>query len=123
MRFAGKTVVVTGAGGFIGSALVERLVGVGAQVRAMLRYTSRAERGCLRYIPAPVMQEIEVTFGDVRDVDAMREIIRGADAIFHLSALVGIPYCMSTPKKSSTQMYWGPQTFSWSQRNSVPSSA
>ena len=51
VQFADKTVVVTGAGGFIGSALVERLVGAGAHVRAMLRYTSRAERGCLSYSP------------------------------------------------------------------------
>jgi NAD dependent epimerase/dehydratase len=99
VRLADKTVVVTGAGGFIGSALVERLVGVGARVRAMLRYTSRAERGCLSYVSAPVMQEVEITFGDVRDVDAMREIIRGADAIFHLSALVGIPYSYEHPQE------------------------
>ena len=99
VRLADKTVVVTGAGGFIGSALVERLVGVGARVRAMLRYTSRAERGCLSDVSAPVMREVEVTFGDVRDVDAMREIIRGADAIFHLSALVGIPYSYEHPQE------------------------
>ena len=99
MRFADKTVVVTGAGGFIGSALVERLVTAGARVRAMLRYTSRAERGCLGYVPEPVMREVEITFGDVRDVDAMREISRGADAIFHLAALVGIPYSYEHPQE------------------------
>ena len=99
VQFADKTVVVTGAGGFIGSALVERLVGAGAHVRAMLRYTSRAERGCLSYLSAPVLREVEITFGDVRDVDAMREIIRGADAIFHLSALVGIPYSYEHPQE------------------------
>jgi NAD dependent epimerase/dehydratase len=98
VQFADKTVVVTGAGGFIGSALVERLVGDGARVRAMLRYTSRAERGCLSFIPDAVMREVEITFGDVRDVDAMREIIRGADAVFHLAALVGIPYSYEHPQ-------------------------
>jgi NAD dependent epimerase/dehydratase len=99
VRFADKTVVVTGAGGFIGSALVEHLVGVGARVRAMLRYTSRAERGCLSYVPEPVMREVDITFGDVRDIDAMREIITGADVIFHLSALVGIPYSYEHPQE------------------------
>ena len=98
VQFADKTVVVTGAGGFIGSALVERLVEDGARVRAMLRYTSRAERGCLSYIPEPVMREVETSFGDVRDVDAMREIVRDADAIFHLAALVGIPYSYEHPQ-------------------------
>lgn len=99
MQFANKTVVVTGAGGFIGSALVERLVADGAQVRAMLRYTSRAERGCLDYISESVMNEVELIFGDVRDIDAMREISRGADSIFHLAALVGIPYSYEHPQE------------------------
>lgn len=99
MRFADKTVVVTGAGGFIGSALVEQLVTAGARVRAMLRYTSRAERGCLSFVPDPVLREVDITFGDVRDVDAMREISRGADAIFHLAALIGIPYSYEHPQE------------------------
>jgi NAD dependent epimerase/dehydratase len=99
VRFEDKTVVVTGAGGFIGSALVERLVTSGARVRAMLRYTSRAERGCLGFVPEPVLREVEITFGDVRDVDAMRDISRGADAIFHLAALVGIPYSYEHPQE------------------------
>ena len=99
VRFADKTVVVTGAGGFIGSALVERLVGAGARVRAMLRYTSRAERGCLSYIPEPVMREVEITFGDVRDVDAMREIIRGADAISTSPPSSAFPTRTSIPKR------------------------
>jgi NAD dependent epimerase/dehydratase len=99
VQFANKTVVVTGAGGFIGSALVERLVAAGAEVRAMLRYTSRAERGCLGYVSEPVMRDVELSFGDVRDVDAMREISRGAHAIFHLAALIGIPYSYEHPQE------------------------
>jgi dTDP-glucose 4,6-dehydratase len=99
VRFADKTVVVTGAGGFIGSALVERLVNSGARVRAMLRYTSRADLGCLGLVPEAVMRDVELTFGDVRDVDAMREISRGADAIFHLAALIGIPYSYEHPQE------------------------
>jgi dTDP-glucose 4,6-dehydratase len=99
MRFEGKTVVVTGAGGFIGSHLVERLVADGANVRAMLRYTSRGQRGCLDLIPKAVLQDVAVTLGDVRDFDAVREVMRGADAVFHLAALIGIPYSYEHPQE------------------------
>src|ERR1700722_758245 len=99
LRFGDKTVVVTGAGGFIGSALVERLGAEGAHVRAMLRYTSRGQRGCLSDIPEAVMREIDITLGDVRDFDAVREVARGADAIFHLAALIGIPYSYEHPQE------------------------
>jgi len=99
VRFAGKTVVVTGAGGFIGSHLVERLVGEGATVRAMLRYTSRGQRGCLDLVPESTLGNVEITLGDVRDFDAVREIVRGADAIFHLAALIGIPYSYEHPQE------------------------
>jgi len=99
VRFAGKTVVVTGAGGFIGSHVVERLVREGATVRAVLRYTSRGQRGALDLLPADVMSEVELTLGDVRDFDAVREVMRGADAMFHLAALVGIPYSYEHPQE------------------------
>lgn len=99
MRFAGKTVVVTGAGGFIGSHVVERLVREGAQVRAMLRYTSRGQRGCLDLVPADVLEDVAITLGDVRDFDAVREVMRGADAMFHLAALIGIPYSYEHPQE------------------------
>ena len=99
MRFEGKTVVVTGAGGFIGSHLVERLLDEGATVRAMLRYTSRGQRGCLDLLPERALDGVAVTLGDVRDFDAVREIARGADAIFHLAALIGIPYSYEHPQE------------------------
>jgi len=99
VRFAGKTVVVTGAGGFIGSHLVERLLGEGARVRAMLRYTSRGQRGCLDLLPESLLDDVAVTMGDVRDFDAVREVMRGADAIFHLAALIGIPYSYEHPQE------------------------
>jgi dTDP-glucose 4,6-dehydratase len=99
VRFEGKTVVVTGAGGFIGSHLVERLVAEGARVRAMLRYTSRGQRGALELVPDSTLASVDVTLGDVRDFDAVREIVRGADAIFHLAALIGIPYSYEHPQE------------------------
>jgi len=99
VRFEGKTVVVTGAGGFIGSHLVERLAQEGARVRAMLRYTSRGQRGALDLLPRGVLDSVDITLGDVRDFDAVREICRGAGAIFHLAALVGIPYSYEHPQE------------------------
>ncbi len=99
MRFEGKTVVVTGAGGFIGSHMVEHLVTSGAHVRAMLRYTSRGQHGCLELLPPALLDSVDITMGDVRDFDAVREIARGADAIFHLAALVGIPYSYEHPQE------------------------
>ncbi len=99
MRFDGKTVVVTGAGGFIGSHVVERLVDDGARVRALLRYTSRGQRGWLEYASPDLMSHVEVTLGDVRDFDAVREVLRGADAVFHLAALIGIPYSYEHPQE------------------------
>jgi dTDP-glucose 4,6-dehydratase len=99
VRFAGKTVVVTGAGGFIGSHVVERLVRDGANVRAMLRYTSRGQRGALDLMTADVADSVAVTLGDVRDFDAVREVMRGADAMFHLAALIGIPYSYEHPQE------------------------
>jgi NAD dependent epimerase/dehydratase len=99
VRFGDKTVVVTGAGGFIGSALVERLVQDGAHVRAMLRYTSRGQRGCLDDLDNAVMENVDVTLGDVRDPDGVRAVLRDADAIFHLAALVGIPYSYEHPQE------------------------
>ena len=99
MRFEGKTVVVTGAGGFIGSHVVERLVADGANVRAMLRYTSRGQRGCLDDVPDGVLASTEIIHGDVRDGDAVREVVRGADAVFHLAALIGIPYSYEHPQE------------------------
>jgi dTDP-glucose 4,6-dehydratase len=99
VRFAGRTVVVTGAGGFIGSHVVEQLVREGASVRAMLRYTSRGQRGCLDLVPEAVLADVAVTLGDVRDFDAVREVMRGADAVLHLAALIGIPYSYEHPQE------------------------
>jgi NAD dependent epimerase/dehydratase len=99
VRFEGKTVVVTGAGGFIGSHLVEALLAEGARVRAMLRYTSRGQRGCLDLVPEELLRDVEVILGDVRDFDAVREVVRGADAVFHLAALIGIPYSYEHPQE------------------------
>src|SRR5687768_14248509 len=97
--YDGRTVVVTGAGGFIGGHLVEQLVAEGARVRAMLRYTSRGQRGALELLDPEVLDHVDLSLGDVRDLDAIRELMRGAEMTFHLAALVGIPYSYQHPQE------------------------
>ena len=99
MFFEGKTVVVTGAGGFIGSHVVERLIADGAHVRGLLRYTSRGQLGFLDQLTPAALANVGVTHGDVRDFDAVRGVMHGADAVFHLGALIGIPYSYEHPQE------------------------
>jgi dTDP-glucose 4,6-dehydratase len=96
---AGRSALVTGAGGFIGSHLVERLVAEGAQVRAFVRYTARAEIGYLRLAPPDVRARIEFVFGDLRDEHAVAEAMRGVEVVFHLGALIAIPYSYVHPRE------------------------
>lgn len=92
-----KRALVTGAGGFVGSHLVEALVRDGWQVRAFLRYTSKSVRGWLDDLPAEVQNDIEFVHGDIRDADIINRAARGCGRIYHLAALVGIPYSYETP--------------------------
>lgn len=93
----GKKVLITGAGGFIGSHLTETLAREGAQVRAFVRYTSRGDWGLLSFSPAEIRRELEVTAGDIRDLEAMRKAMRGVSHVFHLGALIAIPYSYVHP--------------------------
>jgi len=95
----GRRVLVTGACGFIGSHLVERLVREGARVTAFVRYTSRGDIGLLRFASAEVRDEIAVVAGDLRDADAVRGACRGQDLVFHLGALIAIPYSYVHPRE------------------------
>lgn len=92
MNFENRTVLVTGAGGFIGSHLVDRLVREGAKVRAFVRYNARGDAGLLRFINPKIYEELEIIPGDLRDVEAMHVAAKGVDTIFHLGALIAIPY-------------------------------
>ena len=88
--WSGRKVLVTGAGGFIGSHLVERLVELGADVRALVRYTST---GHLGWLDASLHKgDIDIVLGDIRDCDSVRSAVQGRSVVFHLAALIGIPY-------------------------------
>lgn len=98
-RWTGKRVLVTGAGGFIGSHLTERLATEGAHVRAFVRYNSRQDPGLLALLPRELRDGIEVVAGDLRDADAVRAAQHGCDVVFHLGALIAIPYSYRHPRE------------------------
>jgi len=90
-------VLVTGAGGFIGSHLSEALVREGEDVRAFVRYNSRDEEGLLEDLPNEVRSSIEIVSGDLKDPDGVRKAVRGCGKVFHLGALIAIPYSYVHP--------------------------
>jgi dTDP-glucose 4,6-dehydratase len=92
-----KSVLVTGAAGFIGSKLVEALVERGSKVRAFVRYTSRADTGLMKLLPAQITENVEIISGDLRDADAIEQAASGVELIFHLGALISIPYSYVHP--------------------------
>lgn len=92
-----KNILVTGAGGFIGTSLVERLTAIGANVRAFVRYNSRDDIGLLRLLPEETLQRVEIIAGDLRDDDAISQAATKTDLIFHLGALISIPYSYLHP--------------------------
>ncbi|MBK8430846.1 MAG: SDR family NAD(P)-dependent oxidoreductase [Chloroflexi bacterium] len=97
MNWNGKKVLVTGAGGFIGSNLVEQLASQGAEVTAFLRYNSRNDIGMLRYSEPRLRPQIRFYFGELADHAAVREAMKGQEIVFHLAALIGIPYSYVHP--------------------------
>lgn len=94
----GDWVLVTGAGGFIGSHLVEELVRRGSRVRAFLHYNSRGDRGLLERLPERIVEEIDIVFGDLRDTETVGRAANGVRTLFHLGALIGIPYSYVSPR-------------------------
>jgi NAD dependent epimerase/dehydratase len=91
-------VAVTGAEGFIGSHLVEALVRRGYRVRAMVLYNMLSSRGWLDELPAEVLDQVDVVFGDVRDPASVRQVVEGAAVVYHLAALGSVPYSYRAPR-------------------------
>ncbi len=98
MELRNKTVLVTGAGGFIGSHLVERLLKEGCNLRALVHYNSLGRWGWLEALPEAERNAIEVMAGDIRDQDMVRLAVKGVDVVFHLAALIAIPYSYQSPE-------------------------
>ncbi len=92
-----RKVLVTGAGGFIASHLVETLAARGAHVRAFVRYNSRGDPGLLAHLPAPILDRVDIEAGDLRDDQAVRSVLEGVSEVFHLGALIAIPYSYKHP--------------------------
>ncbi len=99
MNLKGKKILVTGASGFVGSHLTEKLISLGASVRAFLHYNSRGEDGNLKWIPEDVRRNIEFFYGELRELETVHDAVKGVDVIFNLAALVGIPYSYKHPQE------------------------
>ncbi|MBU3093634.1 NAD-dependent 4,6-dehydratase LegB [Clostridium sp. CM028] len=97
MNWQGKKVLVTGAEGFIGSHLTERLVELGADVTALAQYNSFNNWGWIDTFDKSVKESIKVVTGDIREYDGMKRIIKGQEVVFHLAALIAIPYSYLSP--------------------------
>ena len=97
MNLLNKNILVTGAGGFIGSHLVEELVEKGCKVCAFVHYNSFNRWGWLDYIDKKIKDSIEVFAGDVRDPHGIKKAMQNCEIVFHLAALIGIPYSYHSP--------------------------
>ena len=102
-----KPVLVTGAGGFIGSHLVERLHAEEARVRALVRYNSRGDIGLLSHLPDEARKEIEIIGGDIRDSSAILKAAENVEVVFHLGALISIPYSYLHPREVAESNFIG----------------
>ena len=92
-----REVLVTGAGGFIASHLVERLADEGARIRAFVRYNSRGDPGLLRLVDPERLSRVDIQPGDLRDLPALQQAMEGVSHVFHLGALIAIPYSYLHP--------------------------
>jgi NAD dependent epimerase/dehydratase len=94
----GLSVLLTGAGGFIGSHLAERLVTQGARVTCLVHYNSLSSLGNLAHVDPEIRRELRIEFGNIEDGDHMIRLAEGQDAVVHLAALIGIPFSYVSPR-------------------------
>lgn len=92
-----KTAFITGADGFIGSHVTEAIVRAGFHVRALAYYNSFDSRGWLDCLPQDILAHVEVVMGDIRDIHLVERLVQGTDVVFHLAALIGIPFSYLAP--------------------------
>ncbi len=97
MDLKGKKVLVTGAEGFIGSHLTERLINLGAEVTALVQYNSFNNWGWIDTFDKNIKNSISIVSGDIREYDGIKKIIKGQEVVFHLAALIAIPYSYLSP--------------------------
>ena len=97
MKLSGKRVLVTGADGFIGSHLVEHLIEEGCKVKAFVYYNSFNSWGWLDTFPPDKLKQLEIFAGDIRDPNGVREAMKGTEVVFHLAALIAIPFSYHSP--------------------------
>lgn len=98
MELTGKNILVTGADGFIGSHLVEELLAIDCNIRAFCYYNSFNSWGWLDTLPKDKLAKIEVFTGDIRDTNGVRTAMEGIDVVFHLAALIAIPFSYHSPE-------------------------
>ncbi len=98
MQLKGKKVLVTGAAGFIGSHLTEELVKMGCQVRAFVHYNSQNNWGNLELIDKKILKEVEIFKADITDPFAVHKAVEDREVVFHLAALIAIPYSYIAPQ-------------------------
>ena len=99
--------LVTGAAGFIGSHLTQRLIHDGHDVRAFIRYTSRNDIGLLKYLSPDEQDALEIIPGDLRDPHAVHQAVAGVDVVFHLGAIISIPYSYQHPYETAQTNFIG----------------
>src|SRR4051794_41004154 len=97
MNLSGKKILVTGADGFIGSHLTEALLDEGCQVKAFVYYNSFNSWGWLDVLPKEKLHRLEIIAGDIRDSHGVRNAVKDSEIVFHLAALVAIPFSYNSP--------------------------
>jgi len=97
MNWTGKQILITGASGFIGSHLTEKLVNLGAKIRSLVHYNSRNDWGHIDRLPQMIQQELEIIWGDIQDPYTIQKAVPGCEIVFHLAALIAIPYSYRAP--------------------------